>query len=1348
MNQAERSRHPRTPRRPSRSLAALAVAAVVVTLGAVGVSSLGSGASAADPGTVLLEDDFMGATTVASRYVVGGKEGTTTVNACLTAGTSTTQTPIPGCGGAVDPDGAGALRLTRAVGTANGYLLYNKQLPTKAGLDITFNQYQYGGNGADGISFFLTDGAYTLSAPGAMGGSLGYHNSNAGSGAGQPGVAHALLGVGFDAWGNFTVETTNPGCASYGGSQPALTSTVGVRGPGDGTAGYCVLGPPASTASVPGAPPLRQGVSTRPAPVVTRVRIDPPSDPDPKVTVFLNGVQVTQVPEPAVLASTPTFKFGWAASTGGSTDIHEINFLKVQSVLPIHSDLRLSATATSVPADDSGTVTWTARADGASGPVPAGEDVTLTSTAPAGAEFGAVTAPGWACTVTDGTDLSCVYEHDDAAIDPATTLPTVTAAVTRTAGGTSGTSTFSATVASATDDGTLAADNIAAATVRWNPVTSPVDAGEVEASATPAPVTVAPVVVGSAPYTYAVSAPADPSVGAVAVVGGQLVLTPAAGASGLLSATYTATDAEAGVSNASSVSLLVRPVTTGATAATTVGEPVTVTVPFTGSGPWTTPQWTATDGSTATFGTNADGDVVLTITPAAGFSGVDTGAFSVADRHGLRTDVEQVVVTVAPVAGSAATAATLDADGDATATLAVPAPAGTGPFTYELVGGPLTGASASIDATGEVTVVADRGETGVHVVGYRVKGADDVWSAPQDVTVTVRPYVGPVAPTSGTADATTTSDAPVVHATGPVAWTVTPPAGTAATAGTDGAVTFDPQGHSGTFVLVLTATSNGTQTSVPVVVDIAPVAAAVDDVTVASDAPVASVLSPSAPVGDGPFTLALAQGLDPARGTAVISGGDVEITPAAGVSGRLVVRYTATDVHLGTSAPVTATLDVRPVAHDRTASLVSGATVSVPLPAATGTGPFTYELVDGGPAAAGIVTLDGGAASVVSSPAWSGTWTALYRVVDADGLVSDPAELVLTVAPASPGGQTGTEVTVPGTTGTPATGPAPAPSGTGPFTFEIVTGPTPAQGTATIDPDTGVITFVPAPGFSGTVEVTYRSVDAHGTPSAPALLEFDVAPKAVPTPSDVPGHDEPVRVPAGTSIRIPLPTPVGSGPFTYEIVDGPTPAQGTATLDPTTGELVVVPAPGTSGHVPVTYQVVDRDGLASDPVVVAIDVVPVSRDASASVEHAGSVAFGVPTPTGTGPFRYVLTSTVPAEQGTLELDESTGEVTFHAADGFTGTVTATYVVVDSDGVTSDPSTITVVVGAPAPQGGSTPDDGSDPAPSAPATPDADDDGPATLPVTGSDALVVGSSALALLLAGAGLLILRRRSDRG
>ena len=1337
MSQPTRAHRPRrVGRRPSRLIAALAAAGVALTVGAVGVATTPP-AAADEPGTVLLEDDFMSATTTATQYVVGGKEGSSTVKACLTAGANTAQAPVPGCGGAVDTSGSGALRLTRAVGDANGYLLYNKPLPTKAGLDITFNQYQYGGTGADGISFFLTDGAYTLGAPGAMGGSLGYHNSTAGSGAGQGGVAHALLGVGFDAWGNFTIETTNSGCTPGSGTQPSLGSHVAVRGPGDGSTGYCLLGP-AKPSTTNGGPALRSGSATRPAPVVTRVVIDPPSNPDPKVTVYLNGAQTTQVPQPTELRTTPTFKFGWAASTGGSTDVHEINFLKVKSVVPIKPDLKVAnVTAGTVPTGTSATVAWEVSTDAASGPVPVGEPVRLRLTTPPGAEFtGGVTSNGWSCARDGSTVIECTFSNP-AVTDPDTKLPEVRVSVSRTDANVSGTSVVSAVVSSPSDDTTLLADNTASATVRWNPVTSLVDAGEVASSASPAAVTVDPVVVGTGPFTYAVSAPNDATLGTVAVVDGRLVLTPKPGRSGTLSATYTATDPEGGVSNASLVRLVVRPVTAGTTTSTAAGTPVTVTLPYTGTGPWSGAQWTSAN-TTASFATDAQGRVVVTITPKPGFSGVETASFSVADPSGLRTEVQQVVVTVAPVAGATSTVATLDASGDATATVAVPAPTGTGPFTYELVGGQLTGASASIDADGEVTVVADRGETGVHVVEYRVKGADDVWSEPEEVTVTVRPYVGPVATTTGTADATATSDEPAVHGTGPIAWTVSTPTGTASV-DADGAVTLDPRGHSGTVVVTLTAESNGTQTSVPVVFEIAPVAFPVDDVTVASDSPSAVVLPPTTPVGDGPFVLDLVEGLDPARGTAVVDGDDVRITPAAGVSGRLVVRYTATDVHAGVSAPVTATLDVRPVAHDHAASVVSGTTTSVPLPLGTGTGPFTYELVDGGSAAAGDITVTGGVATVVSSSGWSGTWTARYRVRDADGLASDPAELVLTVAPASPSGHTGTDVTVPGTTGSPATGPTPTPSGTGPFTFEIVDGPTPEQGTATIDADTGVITFVPAPGFSGTVEITYRSTDAHGTPSAPATVQFDVAPKGVPAPADAPGHDQPVRVPTGGSTVIQLPTPVGSGPFTFEIVDGPTPAQGTVSLDPTTGRLVFVPTPGTSGHVPLTYRVVDRDGVASAPVEVRIDVAPAGRDAAAKVKHSGAVTFGVPTPVGTGPFRYVLTSTVPRSQGLLSIDETTGEVTFQAAEGFSGTVTASYVVVDADGVTSDPSQISVDV-APAEPAAPAEDE---PADDASAT-----DGPRTLPVTGSDTLMVVSTAVALLLAGAGLLLLRRRSGRG
>ena len=56
----------------------------------------------------------------------------------------------------------GYLQLTDASTQTAGSVLYNRPIPATAGVTITFDQYQYGGTGADGIGFFLVDGATDL----------------------------------------------------------------------------------------------------------------------------------------------------------------------------------------------------------------------------------------------------------------------------------------------------------------------------------------------------------------------------------------------------------------------------------------------------------------------------------------------------------------------------------------------------------------------------------------------------------------------------------------------------------------------------------------------------------------------------------------------------------------------------------------------------------------------------------------------------------------------------------------------------------------------------------------------------------------------------------------------------------------------------------------------------------------------------------------------------------------------------------------------------------------------------------------------------------------------------------
>lgn len=175
--------------------------------------------------------------------------------ACLTAGNDTGT--IPACIGKLtyytsrksllvggtsgrlpDTVGSGALRLTNGDTTKGGSngdnqtgaVVSNFTFPTNQGLQVTFTTVTYGGDGdngtgADGISFFLADGAQAPSV-GGLGGSLGYSCSNVN---GQyEGVVGGYLGVGIDEYGNFSNPSDNT--ATGPGFK---ASRISVRGAGN-----------------------------------------------------------------------------------------------------------------------------------------------------------------------------------------------------------------------------------------------------------------------------------------------------------------------------------------------------------------------------------------------------------------------------------------------------------------------------------------------------------------------------------------------------------------------------------------------------------------------------------------------------------------------------------------------------------------------------------------------------------------------------------------------------------------------------------------------------------------------------------------------------------------------------------------------------------------------------------------------------------------------------------------------------------------------------------------------------------------------------------------------------------
>lgn len=241
---------------------------------------------------VLLQEDFTGATSNNQWFFFNG--------ACLTAGTSKSTTSpgyIPACtsvltsyynlqndkdtylsGGASGylgsttapsspsgqqpdppgPPGSGALRFTN--GSPYGHfergaiVSASTPFPTGDGVQVTFKTITYlgdsggaGGDGADGISFFLLDGCMpiaggdpnsssgvssscpknpiytgqTFPAIGATGGSLAYSCSN--QNAPYDGLVGAYLGLGIDEFGNFLNGYKN----SLSESGSSSTSTYG-----------------------------------------------------------------------------------------------------------------------------------------------------------------------------------------------------------------------------------------------------------------------------------------------------------------------------------------------------------------------------------------------------------------------------------------------------------------------------------------------------------------------------------------------------------------------------------------------------------------------------------------------------------------------------------------------------------------------------------------------------------------------------------------------------------------------------------------------------------------------------------------------------------------------------------------------------------------------------------------------------------------------------------------------------------------------------------------------------------------------------------------------------------------
>jgi len=246
----------------------------------------------------------------------------------------------------------GVLRLTENEQFQTGYMYVDIPFPSFYGIKAEFEYFSYGGddeNRADGMVMFLFDAATQNFAPGGFGGSLGYAQ-RINSDVTEPGLTNAYMGIGFDEFGNFGNFSEGKRGGFNGSGNNLVPNTVVVRGPGSGLNGYDFI--TGRRTADPGNLGLSEGFEISSGGTGTQRVTDPNQVGYRKVFIELEPkeqgvgynfrVEMLVTTQPNSPRLVPIFdrtynfeppeelKIGFAASTGGFTNFHEIRNLIVE----------------------------------------------------------------------------------------------------------------------------------------------------------------------------------------------------------------------------------------------------------------------------------------------------------------------------------------------------------------------------------------------------------------------------------------------------------------------------------------------------------------------------------------------------------------------------------------------------------------------------------------------------------------------------------------------------------------------------------------------------------------------------------------------------------------------------------------------------------------------------------------------------------------------------------------------------------------------------------------------------------------------------------------------------------
>ncbi len=323
-----------------------------------------------------------------------------------------------------------------------------------------------------------------------------------------------------------------------------------------------------------------------------------------------------------------------------------------------------------------------------------------------------------------------------------------------------------------------------------------------------------------------------------------------------------------------------------------------------------------------------------------------------------------------------------------------------------------------------------------------------------------------------------------------------------------------------------------------------------------------------------------------------------------------------------------------------------------------------------------------GAVTYTPSNNYLGADSFQYTVADNAGAVSNIATVTLHVVPAPP-------VANPDTVTTPENTPVTIDELANdvatdatlvPSSVAIVTQPT--NGTASINPTTGAITYTPNLNYVGPDTIKYTVKDTNGSVSNVGTISINVTfvdypPVAV---NDI-AQTNPITPVAINVLANDTDQNNDIAPGTVAIKTGP--SNGTAVVNPTTGVVTYTPNAGFSGNDSFTYTVATTHGAVSNAATVSIRVhqPPIANPDTVTTLEQTPVTIDVlandTDPEGATILPSSVTITTQPAHGTVSVDPSTGNVLYSPAFNYSGTDTFQYTIADTNGVTSLPGTVTI-----------------------------------------------------------------------